>query len=160
MISWLLKLLLIQKTQMKLHATWENSYELGKDQTLRLSSSSGTYGCFWTEKALDEGLNPFIFSDNVSIEDGARLKKKLTKKAYRWWDLTVEQGKFTNVFHGLTNYVRPGRHSALLSSGTGFKIKFSTIYWQNWLLVWPCDCTRWPWFIRRSWRDYNARLQS
>ena len=60
--------------------TWDKALEVGKDAPLALISIPGVYAAPEIERALDAGKHVFCFSDNVSIEDEARLKKLAHEK--------------------------------------------------------------------------------
>ena len=53
---------------------------MGKDAPLALISIPGVYAAPEIERALDAGKHVFCFSDNVSIEDEARLKNLAHEK--------------------------------------------------------------------------------
>ena len=106
--------------------TWETAMKLGKDANVALISVPGTYAALETEKALDEGLHPFIFSDNVSIEDEVRLKKKAHEKGLIMMGPDCGTGIINGVPMAFTNIVRPGRISIVGASGTGIQ-EVSTI---------------------------------
>lgn len=43
-------------------------------------SIPGMYAALEADRALDEGMNVFMFSDNVTLEDEVALKKKAHEK--------------------------------------------------------------------------------
>lgn len=106
--------------------TWDTALKLGKDANVALISVPGTYAALEAEKALDEGLHPFIFSDNVAIEDEVRLKKKAHEKGLLVMGPDCGTGIINGVPMAFTNIVRPGRISIIGASGTGIQ-EVSTI---------------------------------
>lgn len=101
--------------------TWDTALKLGKDANVALISVPGTYAALEAEKALDEGLHPFIFSDNVAIEDEVRLKKKAHEKGLLVMGPDCGTGIINGVPMAFTNIVRPGRISIIGASGTGIQ---------------------------------------
>lgn len=106
--------------------TWATAMKLGKDANIALISVPGTYAALEAEKALDEGLHPFIFSDNVTIEDEVRLKQKAHEKGLLMMGPDCGTGIINGVPMAFTNIVRPGRISIVGASGTGIQ-EVSTI---------------------------------
>lgn len=106
--------------------TWESALKMGKDANIALISVPGTYAALEAEKALDEGLHPFIFSDNVSVEDEVRLKRKAHEKGLLMMGPDCGTGIINGVPMAFTNVVRPGRISIIGASGTGIQ-EVSTI---------------------------------
>lgn len=106
--------------------TWESALKMGKDANIALISVPGTYAALEAEKALDEGLHPFIFSDNVPIEDEVRLKQKANEKGLLMMGPDCGTGIINGVPMAFTNIVRPGRISIIGASGTGIQ-EVSTI---------------------------------
>lgn len=106
--------------------TWATAMKLGKDANIALISVPGTYAALEAEKALDEGLHPFIFSDNVTIEDEVRLKQKAHEKGLIMMGPDCGTGIINGVPMAFTNIVRPGRISIVGASGTGIQ-EVSTI---------------------------------
>lgn len=62
--------------------TWDKALELGKNASVALISVPGVYAAVEVERALDAGKNVFCFSDNVSMEDEARLKQMAHEKGW------------------------------------------------------------------------------
>lgn len=63
-------------------ATWSEAVDALPDSNVALISIPGIYAADEIERALDADKHAFVFSDNVSIEDEVRLKKKHMKKVY------------------------------------------------------------------------------
>ena len=53
--------------------SWERAFEQLPDANLAVISIPGAYAALEAERALDENLNVFMFSDNVSLKDETRL---------------------------------------------------------------------------------------
>ena len=60
--------------------SWDDALKELPDANLALFSTPGEYTAPEIEKALDRGLNVFSFSDNISLEDEVRLKRKAHEK--------------------------------------------------------------------------------
>lgn len=106
--------------------TWDKAMKLGKEANMAMLSIPGTYAALEAEKALDEGLNTFIFSDNVSIEDELHLKQKAHEKGLLVMGPDCGTGIINGVPMAFTNIVRPGRIGIVGASGTGIQ-EVSTI---------------------------------
>ena len=55
-------------------------HRAGKGANLAVISVPGAYAAREASKALDAGMNVFLFSDNVSIEDEIRVKKRASER--------------------------------------------------------------------------------
>ncbi|GEO70029.1 acyl-CoA synthetase FdrA [Levilactobacillus acidifarinae] len=101
--------------------TWDKALELGKDAPVALISVPGVYAANEVEKALDAGKHVFCFSDNVTIEDEARLKKLAHEKGL----LLMGPDCGTGIANGLplafANRVRKGGIGIVGASGTGIQ---------------------------------------
>lgn len=101
--------------------TWDKALELGKDAPVALISVPGVYAANEVEKALDAGKHVFCFSDNVTIEDEARLKKMAHEKGL----LLMGPDCGTGIANGLplafANRVRKGGIGIVGASGTGIQ---------------------------------------
>ncbi|WP_314067317.1 acyl-CoA synthetase FdrA, partial [uncultured Vagococcus sp.] len=101
--------------------TWEKALKTLPDANVALISIPGAYTALEIEKALDNGLHAFVFSDNVAIEDEARLKQKAHDKGL----LVMGPDCGTGIIHSLplafTNNVRPGTIGVVGASGTGIQ---------------------------------------
>ena len=60
--------------------SWDKALEKLPEANLAVISIPGAYAALEADRALDEGLNVFMFSDNVSIEDEKALKIKAHEK--------------------------------------------------------------------------------
>ena len=54
---------------------WETALELLPEANLAVISVAGAYAAAEADRALDNDMNVFLFSDNVTIEDEARLNR-------------------------------------------------------------------------------------
>lgn len=91
------------------------------DANLALFSIPGEYGADEIEKALDKGLNVFSFTDNVSLEDEVRLKKKAHEKGLLMMGPDCGTGVISSIPIAFTNVVRPGNIGIVGASGTGIQ---------------------------------------
>ncbi|MGX7418751.1 acyl-CoA synthetase FdrA [Carnobacterium gallinarum] len=106
--------------------TWDKAIKMGADANMALLSIPGTYAALEAEKALDEELNVFIFSDNMSIEDELHLKQKAHEKGLLVMGPDCGTGIINGVPMAFTNIVRPGKIGIVGASGTGIQ-EVSTI---------------------------------
>ncbi|MDR7855284.1 acyl-CoA synthetase FdrA [Tissierella sp.] len=101
--------------------SWEQATSVLPDANLAVISIPGTYAAMEADRALDENLNVFIFSDNVSLEDEVRLKEKAHVKGL----LVMGPDCGTGIIHGtpiaFTNYVEKGKIGIVGASGTGIQ---------------------------------------
>lgn len=101
--------------------SWETALKALPYANLAVISVPGSYAALEADRALDENLNVFIFSDNVSIEDEARLKQKAHEKGL----LMMGPDCGTGIIHGVpiafTNNVSRGRIGIIGASGTGIQ---------------------------------------
>ena len=101
--------------------SWEKAMKKAPNANVALISIPGEYAALEIEKAIDNGLHAFVFSDNVPIEEEARLKQKAHDKGL----LVMGPDCGTGVIHGLplafTNNNRKGRIGVIGASGTGIQ---------------------------------------
>lgn len=91
------------------------------DANLALFSIPGEYAAEEIEKALDKGLNVFSFTDNISLEDEVRLKKKAHEKGLLLMGPDCGTGIISSIPIAFTNVVRPGNIGIVGASGTGIQ---------------------------------------
>ena len=100
---------------------WEGALMELPDANLAVISVPGAYAASVANRALDEDLNVFIFSDNVDIEDEVRLKKKAKEKGL----LCMGPDSGTGIINGIpiafTNNIRTGKIGIVGASGTGIQ---------------------------------------
>lgn len=99
----------------------ESALEEMPDANLALFSIPGEYAADEIEKALDKGLNVFSFTDNVSLEDEVRLKKKAHEKGLLLMGPDCGTGVISSIPIAFTNVVRPGNIGIVGASGTGIQ---------------------------------------
>lgn len=108
--------------------SWEKAVERLPQANLAVISLPGTYAAAEADRALDEGLNVFIFSDNVSVADELALKGK----AHRLGLLVMGPDCGTGIIGGVpiafANAVRRGEIGVVGASGTGIQEVTSTIH--------------------------------
>ena len=101
--------------------SWEQATSQLPDANLALISIPGAYAAMEADRALDESLNVFMFSDNVTLEDEVRLKKKAHEKGL----LVMGPDCGTGIIHGtpiaFANYVEKGKIGIVGASGTGIQ---------------------------------------
>lgn len=101
--------------------SWEKALEKLPDANLAVISIPGTYAAVEADRALDEGLNVFMFSDNVSLEDELYLKNKAHKKGLLVMGPDCGTGIIQGVPVAFTNNVTPGKIGIIGASGTGIQ---------------------------------------
>lgn len=100
---------------------WNDAIEVLPDANLALFSIPGIYAATEIEKALDRGLHVFSFSDNVSLEDEIRLKKKAHEKGLLLMGPDCGTGIISSIPMAFTNVVNPGNIGIVGASGTGIQ---------------------------------------
>ena len=101
--------------------SWEKALELLPDANLAVISIPGAYAALEADRALDEGKHVFMFSDNVTIEDEARLKQKAHKKGLVVMGPDCGTGIIQSVPIAFTNSVSKGSIGIIGASGTGIQ---------------------------------------
>lgn len=99
----------------------EAALEEMPDANLALFSIPGEYAADEIEKALDRGLHVFSFSDNISLEDEVRLKKKARENGLLMMGPDCGTGIISSIPIAFTNVVRPGNIGIVGASGTGIQ---------------------------------------
>ncbi|MDE1547652.1 DUF1116 domain-containing protein [Jeotgalibaca caeni] len=112
--------------QVKNVRNWNDALEQLPDANMALFSIPGIYAADEIEKALDKGLHVFSFSDNVSLEDEVRLKKKAHEKGLLLMGPDCGTGIVSSIPMAFTNVVNPGNIGIVGASGTGIQ-EVSTI---------------------------------
>ncbi|CAM3622589.1 acyl-CoA synthetase FdrA [Erysipelothrix urinaevulpis] len=101
--------------------TWNQAMKAKPDANLAVISVPGIYAAHEAHKALDNDLNVFMFSDNVSLEDEAILKHKALNKNL----MVMGPDSGTGIIKGLpvafTNKVANGSIGLVGASGTGIQ---------------------------------------
>lgn len=101
--------------------TWDKALQLGKDASLALISVPGIYAANEVERALDEDKHVFCFSDNVSLEDEARLKQKAHAKGLLLMGPDCGTGVANGIPLAFANRTRKGKIGIVGASGTGIQ---------------------------------------
>ncbi|QWT17969.1 acyl-CoA synthetase FdrA [Collinsella sp. zg1085] len=101
--------------------SWEEALALLPDANMALFSIPGEYAAPELERALDLGLHVFSFTDNVSAEDEARLKKKAHDKGLLLMGPDCGTGVISSVPVAFTNVINPGNIGIVGASGTGIQ---------------------------------------
>ena len=101
--------------------SWEKALGILPDANLAVISIPGAYAALEADRALDEGLNVFMFSDNVSIEEEKKLKEKAHAKGLSVMGPDCGTGIIQGVPIAFTNKVTPGSIGIIGASGTGIQ---------------------------------------
>ena len=101
--------------------SWETALKKAPDANLCVISIPGAYAALEADRALDEGLNVFMFSDNVTIEDEKALKEKAHKKGLAVMGPDCGTGIIQGVPIAFTNKVTKGSIGIIGASGTGIQ---------------------------------------
>ena len=109
------------KQQIGTASDWDEAMELLPDANLALFSTPGEYTAPEIETALDKGLHVFSFSDNISLEDEIRLKKKAHEKGLLFMGPDCGTGIISSIPIAFTNVVKPGNIGIVGASGTGIQ---------------------------------------
>lgn len=101
--------------------SWDRAMKLLPDANLAVISIPGAYAALEADRALDEGMNVFMFSDNVTIEDEAALKQKAHEKGLCVMGPDCGTGIIQGVPIAFTNSVSKGSIGIIGASGTGIQ---------------------------------------
>lgn len=101
--------------------SWERALEQLPGADLAVISIPGAYAALEADRALDEGLHVFMFSDNVTIEEEKRLKEKAHRKGLLVMGPDCGTGIIQSVPIAFTNKVNPGSIGIVGASGTGIQ---------------------------------------
>ena len=101
--------------------SWDKALEKLPEANLAVISIPGEYAALEADRALDEGLNVFMFSDNVSIEDEKALKTKAHEKGLAVMGPDCGTGIIQGVPIAFTNNVEKGSIGIIGASGTGIQ---------------------------------------
>lgn len=100
---------------------WTDALDGLKEANLALVSVPGEYAADEIEHGLDNDLNVFSFSDNVTLEDEVRLKKKAHEKGLLLMGPDSGTGVISSVPLAFTNVSTPGNIGIVGASGTGIQ---------------------------------------
>lgn len=101
--------------------TLDSSIARISDANLALISIAGEYATQEVDRALDRGLNVFLFSDNVSIEDERRLKEKADEKGLLLMGPDCGTAILSGVPLAFANVCENGNIGVVGASGTGIQ---------------------------------------
>lgn len=101
--------------------SWEAALQKLPEANLAVISVPGAYAALEADRALDEGLNVFMFSDNVTLEDEKALKEKAHQKGLAVMGPDCGTGIIQGVPIAFTNHVAPGSIGIIGASGTGIQ---------------------------------------
>lgn len=101
--------------------SWDKALQKLPDANLAVISIPGAYAALEADRALDEGMNVFMFSDNVTIEDEKKLKEKAHEKGLAVMGPDCGTGIIQGVPVAFTNSVTPGPIGIIGASGTGIQ---------------------------------------
>ncbi len=88
---------------------------------LAVISLPGEYAAREARNAIDAGLNVFIFSDNVSLDDELELKKLGKQKSLLVMGPDCGTGIINGIGLGFSNSIRRGSIGIIASAGTGLQ---------------------------------------
>lgn len=101
--------------------TLETALRMLPDASLAAISVPGEYAARETHKCLSKGLNVFLFSDNVPLEDELKLKQLARKKNLLLMGPDCGTSYINGTALGFANVVRPGPIGCIAASGTGLQ---------------------------------------
>jgi FdrA protein len=101
--------------------SFEDGLAQKPDVNLVAISVPGEYAAREARKALECGLNVFLFSDNVSIDDELDLKKSAVKKNLLVMGPDCGSSLIGGVGIGFANVVRKGSIGVISASGSGLQ---------------------------------------
>lgn len=101
--------------------SWEKALAKLPDADLAVISIPGAYAALEADRALGEGMNVFMFSDNVTIEDEKKLKEKAHEKGLVLMGPDCGTSIIQGVPVAFTNSVAPGPIGIIGASGTGIQ---------------------------------------
>ena len=101
--------------------SWDKALSKLPDANLAVISIPGAYAALEADRALDEDMNVFMFSDNVTIEDEKALKDKAHEKGLCVMGPDCGTGIIQSVPVAFTNKVSAGPIGIIGASGTGIQ---------------------------------------
>ncbi len=101
--------------------SWEAAHARLPDANLAVVSVPGAYAAREAHAALDAGMNVFLFSDHVTVEDELVLKHKASAKNLLVMGPDCGTAILAGVGVGFANVVRRGAIGVIASSGTGLQ---------------------------------------
>ena len=110
-----------QNQQTESVKSWDKALEKMPNADMAVISIAGAYAALEANRALDEGMNVFMFSDNVTIEDEKQLKQKAHEKGLVVMGPDCGTGIIQSVPIAFTNKVNSGKIGIIGASGTGIQ---------------------------------------
>ena len=110
-----------QTQQTEIVKSWDKALEKMPNADMAVISIAGAYAALEANRALDEGMNVFMFSDNVTIEDEKQLKQKAHDKGLVVMGPDCGTGIIQSVPIAFTNKVNSGKIGIIGASGTGIQ---------------------------------------
>ncbi|MSO54279.1 MAG: acyl-CoA synthetase FdrA [Rhodospirillales bacterium] len=101
--------------------TLDSALRVMPDASLALISVPGAHAKLEAMRALKQGLNVFLFSDNVSVADEIELKTEALKQGLLCMGPDCGTAHVDGVGLGFVNVVPPGRVGLVAASGTGLQ---------------------------------------
>ncbi|WHY99515.1 acyl-CoA synthetase FdrA [Peribacillus simplex] len=101
--------------------TWDRAMKTLPSANVAIISVPGQYAAEEAEKALNNGLHAFLFSDNVPIEDELRLKKLANEKGLLVMGPDCGTGIASGIPVAFANIVTEGNIGIVGASGTGIQ---------------------------------------
>ena len=101
--------------------SWDKALKKLPDANLAVISIPGAYEALEADRALDERMNVFMFSDNVTLEDEIKIKQKAHEKGLAVMGPDCGTGIIQGVPIAFTNNVTPGSIGIIGASGTGIQ---------------------------------------
>lgn len=97
------------------------AYQDQPDANLVIISVPGEYASFETERALNQGKNVFLFSDNVALEDEVRLKQLASEKGLLVMGPDCGTAVINGIGVGFANQLKRGDVGLVSAAGTGLQ---------------------------------------
>lgn len=110
-----------QNQQTESVKSWDKALEKMPNADMAVISIAGAYAALEANRALDEGMNVFMFSDNVTIDDEKKLKQKAHEKGLVVMGPDCGTGIIQSVPIAFTNKVNSGKIGIIGASGTGIQ---------------------------------------
>ncbi len=101
--------------------TLDTALRLLPDATFASISIPGEFAAREAFKCIDRGLNVFLFSDNIPIEDEVSLKKKARENGLLFMGPDCGTAYINGVGLGFINVIKSGRIGCIAASGTGLQ---------------------------------------
>ncbi len=100
---------------------WESACQKLSEANLALVSVAGEYAAELAEQALDRSLNVMIFSDNVTLDDEIRLKRRARDKGLLVMGPDCGTAMIANTPLAFANVMPEGNIGVIGASGTGIQ---------------------------------------